>query len=257
MFCQVHSSDSGYIGSGSTDYGNTVLVTDPGSIWSNSVNLYIGYSSAGNSLTLSNSAALYVSSQFNIHNGSTFTASTGNIGGGFTGAVSNYVNIGVSWLLNGTVFSASSLSNAGTVSVVDSSLHLGNATNGVNLGVLTLSNSSLILSNYTLVNYGTINAVYGNIALGTNSLIVNEGTLLTSNNIPVITSISVTGTNVVVAFHTGMGGSYGVEYTDDLTSGNWTTVADGLTGTNGVLTVVDTGAAILTQRFYHALLHLP
>jgi hypothetical protein len=80
---------------------------------------------------------------------------------------------------------------------------------------------------------------------------------LTSNNVPVITSLSVTGADVQIAFHTGMGGSYGVEYTGDLTSGNWTSVQDGLTGTNGILTVVDTGGAIQTQRFYHALLHLP
>lgn len=252
------SDVNAYIGFVPTFYSNVVLITDPGSIWSNSGSVYVGFNNTGDVLTVSNSATLYVSSQLNVYNGSTLTASGGNIIGGFQGVVSSYVNSGVTWLLNGSVFSANLFSNTGTVNVVGSSLYLNNNQNDVNVGVLNIQNGSLTLSNSVLINYGTIDAVYGNINLYNGSSLTNAGgTILTSNNVPVITSLSVTGADVQIAFHTGMGGSYGVEYTGDLTSGNWTSVQDGLTGTNGILTVVDTGGAIQTQRFYHALLHLP
>jgi T5SS/PEP-CTERM-associated repeat protein len=245
-----------WIGYYASDYSNSVLITDPGSLWSNSI-VYVGYGSASNSLTISNSATLYVS-QLYVHNGCTFTASSGNIVGNVNGGVVAYINGGVSWLLDGTVFSADVISNAGTINVIGSTLYLNNNHNDVNVGVLNVVNGSLNLSNSVLINNGTINAVYGNINLYNGSSLTNAGgTILTSNNIPVITSIAVTGQDVAVTFQTGMGGQYGVEYTDDPTSGNWTSVQDGLTGTNGIFTVVDTGAAVLTQRFYHALLHLP
>ena len=245
-----------YIGYYAGDYSNSVLITDPGSLWSNST-VDVGYGSAGNSLTISNSATLYTGPLV-INNGCTLTASTCKIVGNVDGGVLAYINSGVSWLLDGTVLSAQNFSNAGTIYVTGSSLYFKNRYNDANVGVLNLVNGSLNLSNSVLINSGTINAVYGNINLYNGSSLTNAGgTILTSNNIPVITSISVTGADVQIAFQTGMGGQYGVEYTEDLTSGNWTSVQDGLTGTNGVLTVVDTGAAVLTQRFYHALLHLP
>ncbi|MGO9243437.1 MAG: VWA domain-containing protein [Verrucomicrobiia bacterium] len=249
------SDNTVWMGYYASDYSNSVLITDPGSLWSNNF-VYVGYGSATNSLTISNSATLYTS-QLIIHDGCTFTASTGNIVGNEYGSVAAYFNGGINWLLDGTVFSAAVFSNAGTIHVTGSTLYLKNIHNDVNVGVLNVVNGSLTLSNSVLINNGTINAVYGNINLYNGSSLTNAGgTILTSNNIPVITSISVTGADVQIAFQTGMGGQYGVEYTDDITSGNWSVLQDGLTGTNGVLTVVDTGAALLPQRFYHALLHL-
>jgi len=250
------SDNDAYIGYYASDYSNSVLITDPSTLWSNTY-VGVGYGGASNSLTISNSAILYTSGLV-INNGSTFTASTGNIVGTEYGSVAAYFNGGINWLLDGTVFSAAVFSNAGTINVTGSTLYLKNNHNDVNVGVLNVVNGSLTLSNSVLINYGTIDAVYGNINLYNGSSLTNAGgTILTSNNIPVITSVSVTGADVQIAFQTGMGGQYGVEYTDDLTSGNWTSVQDGLTGTNGVLTVVDTGAAVLTQRFYHAILHRP
>ena len=43
-----------YIGSNSTANSNAALVSGPGSVWSNSGDLYVGYSGSGNTLTSAN-----------------------------------------------------------------------------------------------------------------------------------------------------------------------------------------------------------
>ena len=46
------------------------------------------------------------------------------------------------------------------------------------------------------------------------------------------------------------GRSYRVESCDDLVSGLWSVLTNGVDGTGGVMDVIDTGGATATQRFY-------
>ena len=50
----VLTNHDGYLGYDSSSSNNSVLVTGPGSVWSNTYALYVGYSGAGNSLVISN-----------------------------------------------------------------------------------------------------------------------------------------------------------------------------------------------------------
>ena len=45
---------NGYIGSNTTAIANSVLVTDPGTVWGNKTNLYVGYLGSSNTLTIAN-----------------------------------------------------------------------------------------------------------------------------------------------------------------------------------------------------------
>ncbi len=49
-------STGGVLGNNSTSSNNTVVVTDPGSVWQNEGDLYVGIDGAGNSLTIANGA---------------------------------------------------------------------------------------------------------------------------------------------------------------------------------------------------------
>jgi T5SS/PEP-CTERM-associated repeat protein len=246
----VVNSQNAYIGYGNGDYGDAALLTGIGTIWSNSANLYVGYQSSANTLTISNHAMLFVGGTLSVYGGGTLTASSGSL----TGTVL-FANNGATYLESGTSLSANSISNTGEVVVNNSSIWLTGQSN-VNTGTITLTGGTVnLLGTCVFNNFGTINAIDGNIGVSNSAVFNNYGTVLTSNNIPVMTSIVISGSDVHVSFRTGQGGSYAVEYSGDLV--NWTTLEDGIPGTNGIITVVDPGAATLTQQFYHALLHLP
>ena len=67
---------------------------------------------------------------------------------------------------------------------------------------------------------------------------------------PTDVSISISGTNVVLAFPTVSTCLYDVQSRTDLAAGFWSTTASNIAGTGGVVTNVDVGAAIVPQRFY-------
>ena len=55
----VLSNGNGYVGYAVGADDNTVIVSDPGSVWSNQDTAYIGYSGAGNKLMIANGGAVY------------------------------------------------------------------------------------------------------------------------------------------------------------------------------------------------------
>ena len=67
---------------------------------------------------------------------------------------------------------------------------------------------------------------------------------------PKIAGITVNGTNVLVSFPTIVSYPYYVLSTTDLVAGAWTTVANSIVGTGGVVTNVDVGGAVVPKRFY-------
>jgi hypothetical protein len=58
------------------------------------------------------------------------------------------------------------------------------------------------------------------------------------------------GNDVAISFGTVPGLSYQIEYSSNLLSGNWSVLTSGIAGTGGILPIVDSNAASLTERFY-------
>ena len=73
---------------------------------------------------------------------------------------------------------------------------------------------------------------------------------LDSSSVLRITSITVSGSDVVIDFTTSSNKFYDVQYNDDLTLMNWGAVATNFAGTGAIVSVTDPGAAGLTNRFY-------
>ena len=74
-----------------------------------------------------------------------------------------------------------------------------------------------------------------------------------SSSVVRITAIQPSGADVVVSFPSVLGKIYRVEMKDDITLATWTLLADQITGTGGLISITDPGAASLSKRFYHAL----
>ena len=99
-----------------------------------------------------------------------------------------------------------------------------------------------------------INAFTGNANF--HAGLVNNGVVLTSNSVPQIVSFSVVGSDVNVQFTTFSNLTHYVEYNSDLVNGSWIALT-GFTGTGGIMSHTDPGAATLTQRFYRVYLVVP
>ncbi len=67
-----------------------------------------------------------------------------------------------------------------------------------------------------------------------------------------ITAVEKSGANMLVKFTTISGRTYRIEYKDDLPAATWTTLVASVSGTGGIVTVPDPGAASLPKRFYRA-----
>jgi hypothetical protein len=65
-----------------------------------------------------------------------------------------------------------------------------------------------------------------------------------------ITAIELSGSNVLLKFRTQRNHTYLVERKDDLLMQSWTPLSNRLPGTGGIVTVQDTNASTLPQRFY-------
>ncbi|HUI07909.1 MAG TPA: hypothetical protein VL486_12990 [Verrucomicrobiae bacterium] len=65
-----------------------------------------------------------------------------------------------------------------------------------------------------------------------------------------ITKVQVIGNDISVSFASGSNRLYHVDRRDDLGSGSWTTFTNNVEGTGGIVSVLDTNAATLPQRFY-------
>jgi hypothetical protein len=120
-------------------------------------------------------------------------------------------------------------------------------------GIVTNNGTMQALNGSVLEGYGlVVNNGVIDIRGGTTNFhagFINNGIVITTNNFPVVTSIQVGGSDVEIGVHTGNGSTYVFEETTNLTGGSWTPVIE-FTGTGGVMTFIDPGAATLPQRFY-------
>lgn len=70
--------------------------------------------------------------------------------------------------------------------------------------------------------------------------------------VPRVTS-GISGSDFVINFASALGQHYRVESSADLVAGNWTAIADNLSGTGGDVRVTDAGAAGAAARYYRVL----
>jgi hypothetical protein len=76
---------------------------------------------------------------------------------------------------------------------------------------------------------------------------------------PTITSLKVTGSNAVISFTTVSkvvtNELYEVDYRNDLKTGTWLILTNGIPGTGGTLSITDSRAAGQSRRFYRVVAH--
>jgi hypothetical protein len=65
-----------------------------------------------------------------------------------------------------------------------------------------------------------------------------------------ITAIEAVGDDISISFASGSNRLYHVDSNDDLVSGTWTTFTNNVPGTGGIVSVLDTNAATLPERYY-------
>jgi hypothetical protein len=123
-----------------------------------------------------------------------------------------------------------------------------------NNGYSKAVNGSVLESYGPVVNNGVIDVIDGH----TNFLagFVNNGVVLTADNVPRIVSISLVGLDVGIDFTTVSNFTQVVEFTSNLVSQSWMPLSS-LIGSGGLTNVVDSGAAVLPQRFYRIRLVVP
>jgi len=159
---------SGFIGYDATSSNNSVLVTGSNSVWSNSANLYVGYSGGGNSLIITNGAKVlgantYISS-FGGSNNSVQVSSPGS-----TLSNSGLIWVGASPVAGISGTGTLTITSGGTIAA--SNLIISGATDSVGtveIGLKGGSDSNMIF-NVPLITFGE----------GTGSLGLNQSDTLT------------------------------------------------------------------------------
>jgi hypothetical protein len=137
---------------------------------------------------------------------------------------------------------------------------LGTFFNGGTDGVvqLSLGTSASFVSNISTGNLvslfltATTNSTVGFTFHSRNFIDSTQFPFLKITAVPIsqITSLIITGPDVKISFTTTNSVSYIVEYNNNLIAGSWNTLTNNIAGTGGIITVTDSGAAALPQRFY-------
>jgi T5SS/PEP-CTERM-associated repeat protein/probable HAF family extracellular repeat protein len=155
---QVVNQGYGYLSQNSTSSNNVVLVTGAGSVWSNSIDLYVGFNGPGNQLTIANGGQ--VADQYGYLG--MYSTSSNNIAL-VTGAGSVWSN--QAHLYVGAQGAGNQLTVTNDGAVFASNLYIGNsgtlvlAGGTVNMGYLVLNNPGSAV----VFNSGTINSVGANV----------------------------------------------------------------------------------------------
>jgi probable HAF family extracellular repeat protein len=107
---------------------------------------------------------------------------------------------------------------------------------------------------WTLVEARAINDVGQIVGVGTLSGMTRAFLL---NPSPRITRIQAVSTNILVSFTSVQAGPYNLAAREQVQSGAWSNVVAGLSGTGGIVTATNRGAARLPRRFYRVTLGGP
>jgi T5SS/PEP-CTERM-associated repeat protein len=247
------SNTSSYIGYESSASNNSVLVSGSGSAWSNCGTLYVGYSSAGNSLTISNGGAV-LAQEIIVGNVSN-SEGTVNIVGGFL--VANAIV--VTELLGATgrfhAINAGILAATSTY-IKDGEMYLSNCTAAVSfLGIAPGSGThgTLIAADSTLTVSGDLSI--GDYFVGTATVWIAGGHLAATNSDTYVSNFGggqMTCSNSVVNLATlTVGSSSAKAGTLTISGGSFLArqfdVAHGGIASTGVVSVCDGAIVIATN----------
>lgn len=212
-----NSFNGSYVGSNLSSSNNSVLVTDSGSVWSNSGTLSFGYASPGNSLVVSNGGRLVDSAGY-IYSGSGVTSNNVSVTG--PGSVWNNTGTlvvgqgkgsgnslvisdgGLVISTHGILLSPSNsvlVSGAGSVWSNRNDLYLGSVGSG---NTLVISNGGQMVNSIGYIGYGSGSSGSSNSVRVVNGGVWQNSVLYvgyqSSSNSLVIVGGSVDATNPVV-----------------------------------------------------------
>ena len=263
------SAYDGAIGYGATSSSNSVLVTGSGSVWTDTGDFKVGYAGSGNSLVISNGGTLVSSNLFVGYNSSSSNNLVTLNGGNLT--VANGLTNGVLDVRQGTFtmnggtntvdqfaatngvssivsFNGGALITKSTTVSNGAAFVVGNGTNSATLalanggtGVHSFNNGLVISSNATLNGVGTV--LGATTMAGTLSPGFSVGTITISNDL-VLSSSSVLqyelGSNsdlTVVSSNLTLDGTINITDAGGFTNGTYTIFTYGGTLTDNGLTI--------------------
>jgi T5SS/PEP-CTERM-associated repeat protein len=151
---------------------NTVVVSDPGSVWKNTGSIDVGYGGYGNQLIISNGGGVYVGDSTYI--GATYAASNSVILVGNGSVLGTATNLYIGPAANGARCSNDQLIVSSGALVYDTNGRLGGDLSGNNLAVVTGPGS--VWSNSANLLVGTNDATAGNQLVVTNGGAVYDNT---------------------------------------------------------------------------------
>jgi hypothetical protein len=155
---------------------------------------------------------------------------------------------------NGNWYHVAVVYDKSTVMVYVNGAYLGSAYWGGNM--IMNSNASSRIGTEGVYYF---NGIIDEVMLFTRTLGPNEIALLYEGAyqlpLPTITSLKLTGSNAVVSFTTVTSATYEVDYRNDLTTGTWLSLTNGVPGTGGLLSNTDLGAVSQGKRFYRIVAH--
>lgn len=226
-------SRNAYIGNSSTALGNSVLVTDSGSLWSNTVSLWVGYAGQGSQMVISNNASM-VTWDMNVGwfsggsgalkvigatNISTHDITVGwnNGAGSLSISGGGYVSSGYT-PGDGALNIAAMAGSSGSVEVLDGKLIIPNDT-GIGLGGTgslmvvqgTYQSSNVWLGDTgkgSLTVLGGTNTISGQLAIGFGVGTLREGMVLVGGGILTATNALTTVGRQGYGFLTVTGGTF-------------------------------------------------
>ena len=217
---------------------NTAMVTDPGSVWSVSGELFLS-GAYGNVLTISNSgqvAAGYVAvggANSIVMAGGTLSATNGLV---VAGTLTGWGTVNASGWDYGMSADSMQVFSGATVSASCGTLTF--TTNVTNYGTLRANGSGVFDFYGTLVNNGTIDIINGSTRF--HRAFINNGTVLDSNGVR-LANAALSGNDMIVQIGSVMGHSYQLQTTPSLSPPAWTNSYPAQVGTGGVLTFSDPG----------------
>jgi T5SS/PEP-CTERM-associated repeat protein len=181
----------GFVGNDASSSNNSVLVTGAGSLWTNSRPLYVGNSGSGNSLVISNGGTVVVNSWSSIGNGAISSNNSVLVTGAGSRWTIGEVDVGYRGSGNSLV-----ISNGGTV--VAGNSFIGSGTASSNNSALVTGAGSLWTNSGTLIVGGS--QFFG--AAGGNSLTVADGGSISATSLTIAASNTSTGTLNIGRFGT-------------------------------------------------------
>ena len=233
----VLSNRYGYIGYLTGGSNNAAIVTGTGSVWTNDHDLYVGSSSAGNTLTITDGGTVFsIDAYIGYLSGGSNNAVTVNGTGSTLHSLAGTFYVGAVGVSNtlmimngGKVFASegvignsgsnNALTITGTGSVwSSSSLALGDQSSVGNTLTITNGGTALTGNAYIGVLRGTNNSVTingsGSTWNNSNILYVGYGFSSSSNRLTISNGGTATATNVIVGY-------------DSTSTGSWITISGG------------------------------